>query len=102
MSYIRQPIYVYWSGAGVFCYDDTETLHEEHEFFGTDTEDEKEANIIAYKHMLEHVITFYGRGRVEDAVMVLLAIVEDIEWRAAGGMKKVIEDYIEKELEVRK
>jgi len=82
MSYIRQPIYVYWSGAGVFCYDDSQTLHGEHEFFGTDTEDEKAANLIAYTHMLEHVIAFNERGLTEDAVTVLLAIIEDIEWRA--------------------
>ena len=96
MSYIRQPIYVYLDVCGgIFCCDDTETLHGERAFFPT--KDEKEANIVAYKHMIEHVAAFYQQGRVDDAVTVLLAIVEDIEWRAAGGMKKAIADILEAE-----
>jgi hypothetical protein len=94
MSYIRTPIYVYWSGAGIFCYDDTGTLHEEHEFYPTE-KGEKEANLIAYTHMLEHVIAFTERGRSDEANTVFLAIIEDIEWRADDGMKKAIEDALE-------
>jgi len=97
MSYIRDPIYIYWSGEGIFCYDDTESLHGYHDFIPT-TEVE-DADLVAYKHMIAHVVAFYKKGRVEDAVTVFLAIAEDIEWRAAGGMVKVIEDILEKEME---